>query len=108
LNSEPIRVLVVEADPDRVPTTLAYLAEIAGIEVVGVAHSRLVTINQLEEAQPDVLLVDLMLTGYRSIEIVRHVSNTHPQVRVLALAPADPPHDRDHPGHPGRRPRVRL
>lgn len=94
MNSKPIRVLVVEADPDRVPTTLAYLAEIAGIEVVGVAHSRLATINQLEEAQPDVLLVDLMLTGYRSIEIVRHVSNTHPQVRVLALAPADPPHDR--------------
>jgi hypothetical protein len=35
-----------------------------------------------------------MLIGYRSIEIVRHVSNAHPQVRVLALAPADPPHDR--------------
>ena len=94
MSSKPIRVLVVEADPDRVPTTLAYLAEITDIQVVGVVHNRLATINQLEDDQPDVLLVDLMLTGYCSIEIVRHVSNTYPQVRVLVLAPADPPHDR--------------
>jgi CheY-like chemotaxis protein len=48
----------------------------------------------LETAQPDLLLVDLMLPDYHSIDIIQHVANTQPQVKILALAPADPPHDK--------------
>ncbi len=58
------------------------------------AHNRRTAINQIKTVQPDVLLVDLMLPGYRSIEIMRQVSSAHPEMRILALAPADPPHDR--------------
>jgi hypothetical protein len=39
-------------------------------------------------------LIDLMLPGFRSIDVVRHVAATLPGVRILALVPADPPHDR--------------
>lgn len=93
MSLEPIRTLVVEADPERVPATLALLGEGADIEVVGVAHNRQATRNLLETTRPHVLLVDLMLTGHRSIEIIRHTCSTQPQVRILALAPADPPHE---------------
>ena len=40
------------------------------------------------------MLVDLMLTGFRSIEVIRHVSSTLPDVRILALSPGDPSNDR--------------
>ena len=69
-------------------------SEVHGIEVVGVAHDGRTTLAETESLQPDVLLVDLMLPGYRSIDLIRHVVRTQPQVRILAMSPDDPPHDR--------------
>jgi DNA-binding NarL/FixJ family response regulator len=93
-NSKPIRLLIVDADPGEGAALPARLHEVEGIEVVGVARNRRSALSQAETSQPDVLLVDLMLPGYRSIDIVAQVADTQPQVRTLALSPGDPPHDR--------------
>ncbi len=93
MNSRPIRVLVVDADTGGGEALQAQLAQAEGIEIVGVARNRRAAVQKAETLRPDVLLIDLMLPGYRSIDIVRHLADT-PQVHVLALAPADPPHDR--------------
>ena len=58
------------------------------------AHNRNAALAQVDELQPDVLVVDLMLPGMRSIDLVRKVVGTQPQVRILAMTPDDPPHDR--------------
>jgi DNA-binding NarL/FixJ family response regulator len=94
VSSKPIRVLVVDADPGGGDALSAHLNEVEGIEIVEVARNRRAAQQAAETAQPDVLLVDLMLPGYRSIDVVAHVAGTQPQVRILALSPADPPHDR--------------
>lgn len=94
MSTVPIRVVVVDASPGEGQVLPVRLSEIEGVEVVGVAHNRNAAKAETEALQPDVLLVDLMLPGYRSIEIVRHVADEQPQVHILALAPADPPHDR--------------
>jgi DNA-binding NarL/FixJ family response regulator len=94
VSSKPIRVLVVDADPGGGDALSAHLDEVEGIEVVGVARNRRAAIRQAETTQPDVLLVDLMLPGYRSIDVIGQVAGTQPQVRILALSPGDPPHDR--------------
>ena len=94
MTSKPIRVLVVDATPGGGQTLSARLDRLEGIEVVGVAHSRNAAKAQTETLEPDVLLIDLMLPSQRSIEVVRHVINTQPQVRILALVPGDPPHGR--------------
>ena len=92
LNS--ICVLIVDADPGSGQALAARLDELEGIKIVGVAHNRNAAKAEAETLAPDVLLVDLMLPGYRSIDIVRHVADTQPEIHILALAPADPPHDR--------------
>ena len=94
MSKEPIRVLVVDADPKVAGARPGWAGEISGIEVVGVAHDRSAALAQVEELQPDVLVVDLMLPGLRSIDLVRQVVSTQPQVRILAESPDDPPHDR--------------
>jgi DNA-binding NarL/FixJ family response regulator len=94
VSSKPIRVLVVDADPGEGGALSAHMDEVEGIEVVGVAHNRRAAISQPETTQPDVLLVDLMLPGYRSIDVIGQVAGTQPQVRTLALSPGDPPHGR--------------
>jgi DNA-binding NarL/FixJ family response regulator len=94
MGANPIRVLVVDAGPDEGSTLQARLENLKGIEVVGVARNRNAAKAEAEALQPDLLLVDLMLPGYRSLHIVRHVADEQPQVHILALTPADPPHDR--------------
>jgi DNA-binding NarL/FixJ family response regulator len=94
VSSNPIRVLVVDADPGEGGTLLARLKGVEGIEVLGVAHNRRAALQLAGTTQPDVLLVDLMLPGYRSIDIIGEVAGTQPEVRILALSPGDPPHDR--------------
>ena len=58
-----------------------------GIDVVGVAHNRNTALAQVKELQPDVMLIDLMLPGIRSIDLIRRVAGDQPQVRILALVP---------------------
>lgn len=94
VSSEPIRVLVVDADPSEGQALPARLHEVEGIEVVGVARSERAAMQLAETTQPDVLLVDLMLPEYRSIQVVEQIAGTQPQVRILALSPGDLPHDR--------------
>jgi DNA-binding NarL/FixJ family response regulator len=94
VDPQPIRVLLVHADPGSGLALAARLSDAEGIEIVRVVHNRSATNAAIEELAPGVLLVDLMLPGYRSIDIVRATASKAPQVRILALAPAEPPHDR--------------
>lgn len=94
MNGKNIRVLVVIANPQDVDTMLSRAREVAGIEVVDVALNRNAAIAKVKELQPDVLAVDLMLPGLRSIDLIRKVAADQPQARILAIAPADPQHDR--------------
>ena len=94
MNGKPIRVLVVDADPGSGLALVARLGEVESVEVVSLVHNRNATRAGVEELKPDVLLVDLMLPGYRSIDIVRQTAGEEPQVRVLALVPTEPSHDR--------------
>lgn len=94
MSEKPIRVFVVDANPKEGGAMPRRASEVQGIEVVGVAHDRRAASDQVEGLQPDVLLVDLMLPGLRSIDLVRQVARSQPQVRILAVTPDDPPHDR--------------
>jgi DNA-binding NarL/FixJ family response regulator len=94
MSEKPIRVLVMDAAPKEGGAMPRRASEVHGIEVVGVSHNRQAALAQVEELQPDVLLVDVMLPGLRSIDLVRQVARSQPQVHILAVTPDDPPHDR--------------
>ena len=90
---KPIRLMIVDAT-DEDPGIAARLSTIDGIEIIDVVRNRNLAKIQVKTLEPDMLLVDLMLPGYRSIDIIRFVTDTMPNVRILALTPSDPPHDR--------------
>jgi len=94
LNDEKIRVILVDANPQETSRLSERMNQVEGIEVVSVAYNRNSAVTQVEELLPDVLIVDLMLPGIRSIDLIRRVISDQPQVHILALVPADPPHDR--------------
>jgi DNA-binding NarL/FixJ family response regulator len=94
MNENIIQVLVVDASDQETSTLAKRLGEVEGIQVVGVAYNRNAALTQVNELLPAVLVVDLMLPGMRSIDLIRRVAGDHPQIHILALIPADPPHDR--------------
>ena len=94
MENKSIRVLVVDANPTQEDALRSQLAQVLEVEVVGIAHSQRAALNQVETTQPDLVVVDLMLPGYRSVDLISQVSVTHPKVRILALSPGDIPHDR--------------
>ena len=89
----PIRALIVA--PDEARSTIQELtSQLKGIEIVGVAYNLRTAKQILDRTQPDLLLVDVMLQGLRSIDVISYASTTLPDLKILALSPADPPHDR--------------
>ena len=68
-----------------------FLNDSIDLEVVGIAYNKRTAIPQLERTQPDFLLIDLMLPGLRSMNIISLASATQPELRILALMPGDPP-----------------
>ena len=71
-----------------------FLAESLDLEVVGVAYNKRSAIQQFKTTSPDIVLVDVMIPGLRSVEVISIISGTSPETRVLALTSGDPPHDR--------------
>lgn len=95
MNSKPVCVLVVDANPSGESGAIhAALEQDPAVDIVGVAHSQRMGLNLVESTHPDLLLVDLMLPGLRSIDLITQVGASHPDIRVLALSPGDIPHDR--------------
>ena len=84
MSKKPIRVLVVDADPKEEGAMPRRAHEVQGIEVVGVVNNKNAAIAQVEELRPDVLAVDLMLPGMRSIDLLRQVAGSQPQVTATA------------------------
>jgi len=94
MNSNLIPVLLVDADPQESGVLQGRISNLEGIEVVGIARNRNTALALVKELQPAVLLVDLMLPGIHSIDLIRQVTGEQPQVSILAVAPPDPPPDR--------------
>ena len=94
LKENKFRVLVVDATNPETSTISNQLSQIEDIEVVGVVNNRNAALAQVKELKPDVMVVDLLLPGMRSIDIIRQVVEELPEVHILPLVPPDPPHDR--------------
>ena len=71
-----------------------YVAASEDLETIGIAYNRRAAMHLVDTTQPDVLVIDLMLPGLRSIEIITYVSGVQPDVKILAFSPGDPPYDR--------------
>lgn len=102
MKPDSIRLLAVTTVPEGRTAVRNILGELEdlfssesqGFELVGLAFNKRAAMQQLNQIQPNVLLVDLMLPGLRSIDIISAASAALPDVKILALTPSDPPHDR--------------
>lgn len=80
-----IRILLVD-DHDIVRLGLmTLLNDRADMQVVGEAGSAVEAIKQVEELNPDVVLMDIRLPGESGIDATRQITAMHPATKVVIL-----------------------
>jgi DNA-binding NarL/FixJ family response regulator len=84
-----IRVFLVDDHTVLRNGIRALLANEEGLEVVGEASDGLGLLEQLPQAAPDVVLMDINMPGMDGVETTRRLRELYPEVRVLALSMLD-------------------
>jgi DNA-binding NarL/FixJ family response regulator len=88
--SDRPRVLVVD-DLPVMRKSLVELLERDGMTVVGEAEDQSAALAALEDADPDVLLLDLRSRQVNALAMVRHIRGLELPVLVIGLADANDP-----------------
>jgi NarL family two-component system response regulator LiaR len=81
----PIRVIVVDDHAVVRGGLRLFLLAFDDLELVGEAGSGERALLLCQEAQPDVVLMDLVMPGMSGVEATRLIRERHPQIKVIAL-----------------------
>ncbi len=80
-----IRVLIVDDHAIVRKGIRALLSEADGFEVVGEAGNGQEAVLAAQETHPDVILMDLLMSGMDGIEATHQITSWQPQTRILVL-----------------------
>jgi NarL family two-component system response regulator LiaR len=83
--AKPIRVMLVDDHAVVRSGLSAFLMAYDDLELVGEASSGERAIALCQQAQPDVVLMDLMMPGMDGASATRLIREKHPNTRVIAL-----------------------
>ncbi|MBI4493714.1 MAG: response regulator transcription factor [Chloroflexi bacterium] len=81
----PIRVAAVDPHPMMREGLRLVLAQAQDIQLVGLAEDGAGALRLVEEARPDVLILELALPDVGGIALVQQVHASHPEVALLVL-----------------------
>src|SRR5438552_18978662 len=86
MTEKPIRVLCVDDNPELVDGLQIKLALEHDIECVGHAHTADQLVEDVREAQPDIVLLDIDMPGRESLEVLGELTAACPEARVIILS----------------------
>jgi DNA-binding NarL/FixJ family response regulator len=68
-----MKILVVDDSAKLRQQIIGLLSELNGIEIIGQAHSAMDAFNAIRELKPDVLTLDIQMTGGSGLDILRKI-----------------------------------
>lgn len=84
-----MRILVVDDQALMRRGLILLLSTVDGVEVVGEAADGAEALARMRGVQPDVVLTDAQMPGVDGIELVRRLSELHPEVPAVILTTFD-------------------
>jgi len=88
------RAFVVENSPSIRERLCGLLGEVKGVSIVGEAATPLAAVEGILRTRPDVVVLDIHLTGGSGIEVLRRVRPETPGVVFIVLTNDPNPHYR--------------
>jgi DNA-binding NarL/FixJ family response regulator len=85
------RILLVDDSPEFLASAAHFLSLEPRVVVVGQTHSGASAVDLAREVRPDVVLMDLGLSGLGSLEVARRLGELSPAPRVVLLTVYDLP-----------------
>ena len=79
-----MRLLIVDDDP-LAALSLQTILSAKGFDVIATGHSGEEAIDLYEEAQPDLLLMDIRMDGINGLEAARRILGRHSDAKILFL-----------------------
>lgn len=86
---QPISVLVVDDHPVVRHGLINLLAGHPDIEVVGEAEDGAQVLPLVGSLHPDVILLDILMSGQNGIQVARRVRRSYPDVKIIILTTYD-------------------
>ena len=86
-----IRVCIADDHPLTLSGIQSTLAEADDIEVIGVTQRGENLLDLVADLEPDLVLLDLDISGIGSIECVKRIKERHADVKVVMLAASEDP-----------------
>ena len=80
------RILIADANPDFSSLLSDLIAGEKDMEVAGTADNGVDALGLLDELEPDVLLLDLVLSKLDGLELLRRVSESGRKVHIIVLS----------------------
>jgi two-component system, NarL family, nitrate/nitrite response regulator NarL len=89
MSTQPIRVLIADAQPIVLEGLKSVLSQYPHIQIVGEAADGVETIEKVAQIDPDVVLLDLKLPRVDGLTVLRNIQTRSPRTKVLLFAPAE-------------------
>ncbi len=84
-SEEKIRILIVDDHAMVRRGLAAFLRTATDLELVGDVSSGEAALAVLDDAAPDVILMDLMMPGMSGIETIKAVKDRYPDIQIITL-----------------------
>jgi DNA-binding NarL/FixJ family response regulator len=84
-----IRLLLVDDSDLFLENESIFLRQYPDLEITGTAHSADEALAQADMLKPDVLLLDVSLKGFNSLQIVPRLRSEHPSMGIIILTQYD-------------------
>lgn len=95
---EPVRVLIVDDDVDFRVMLRWQLSKADNLAVIGDAADGYEALERVEQLDPEVAVVDLMMPGMDGFELIERLSEEHPEVTAVAYSAMANEHAREQLG----------
>jgi DNA-binding NarL/FixJ family response regulator len=85
----PIKLFLVDDHKIFVEGVANILSSVPNVKVEGIAHNGVDTLAFLAGTGVDIVITDIEMPGMSGIELARHIKETYPETKVIALSMFD-------------------